>query len=632
MAPCRGLGKSQLGGVIFGCTNRTMEECLTNQLFGLPGQHILYVKNIEPGLPLFLFNYSDRKLHGIYEAVGSGAMNINLYAWTAGGSGITKFPAQVQIRDRLKCQPLSENQFKPIIADNYFEPKHFYFELDRAQASKLISMLSSAAAAPAVGPSMFTPQNPQKWAVVTKTPLLDDQRDKSVSSEPCLDEDDDQSKELSPFNQTYEKMQYDEKDLMNLKLKKRALSHEFSDAYIKGDVGEAFSADNADVEREKHIDAMMNYQTTISQLSGEVKELKAFKQHQALKVENLEAKLVIFNLHEAFCTSFEAERKIYQLESRCTILESLSNPPTTLSRNEALILSGEIQSNLNESIFIVGGYDGVSWSSALHSFSPSSDVLKSCKSMFVDRAHASVARLDGQLYVFGGGTDIGWYDTVESYNAIDDQWTLCPSLNSKKGCSAAAALNGKLYTIGGGNGVDRFSEVEMFDPNVGRWVYARPMLQKRFALSAVECCGSLYAVGGYNGDEYLNSAERYDPRESSWTRISSMNTKRCGHSTIVLNGKLYAIGGYDGEKMVPIVEIYEPRVGTWMVGEPMNQGRGFLAAALVKDAIYAIGGFKNCSDIVEMVECYKEGQGWQATNLKSVGKKCYASAIVLGDD
>lgn len=54
-----------------------------------------YVSNIDPGLPLFLFNYSDRKLHEIFESTSSGRMNINPYGWTADGSGKTLYPAQV---------------------------------------------------------------------------------------------------------------------------------------------------------------------------------------------------------------------------------------------------------------------------------------------------------------------------------------------------------------------------------------------------------------------------------------------------------------------------------------------------------------------------------------------------------
>lgn len=122
----------------------------------------------------------------------------------------------------------------------------------------------------------------------------------------------------------------------------------------------------------------------------------------------------------------------------------------------------------------------------------------------------------------------------------------------------------------------------------------------------------------------------------------------------------YALGGYDGTTMVPSVEIYDPRLGTWMPGEPMNYGRGHSAAAVLNESIYVIGGVETDEEIVEKVyidiftlflsssplsrplnfpfrirwqiECYKEGQGWEATNLKAVGKRCFASAIVVGGD
>lgn len=62
---------------------------------GLPAHHFSYVKNVDPGLPLFLFNYSDRNLHGIFEAASPGQMNINPYGWTTNGAVRTLYPAQV---------------------------------------------------------------------------------------------------------------------------------------------------------------------------------------------------------------------------------------------------------------------------------------------------------------------------------------------------------------------------------------------------------------------------------------------------------------------------------------------------------------------------------------------------------
>lgn len=155
----RNLTKSQLGGVVFGCTKNTIKECMSKQLFGesswiaysfpmlvfasaecsclfavyfdsllahcrmllhffvsklyfamfvcicflnplmvltgLPSNHYPYVQKIDIGLPLFLFNYSDRTLHGIFEAAGCGQLNFDPYGWTSDGSERTSYPAQV---------------------------------------------------------------------------------------------------------------------------------------------------------------------------------------------------------------------------------------------------------------------------------------------------------------------------------------------------------------------------------------------------------------------------------------------------------------------------------------------------------------------------------------------------------
>lgn len=57
--------------------------------------HYSYIRNIDPGLPLFLFNYSDRQMHGIFEAAGPGQTNIDPYAWSDDGTARTPYPAQV---------------------------------------------------------------------------------------------------------------------------------------------------------------------------------------------------------------------------------------------------------------------------------------------------------------------------------------------------------------------------------------------------------------------------------------------------------------------------------------------------------------------------------------------------------
>ncbi|XP_071910295.1 uncharacterized protein [Coffea arabica] len=631
----RNLGKSNLGGVIFGCKNNTFKECLSKQIFGLPAQHFLYVKNIDPGLPLFLFNYTDRKLHGIFEAASCGQMNINPYAWTPDGSERTPYPAQVQIRIRLQCQPLLEDQFKPIILDNYYNVSHFWFELDHTQARRLMSKLSAMA----IAPSTFVPQNTAKWRnALYGLPSNEKREEIGAYEQPILrnkfvnspDPGNCQLLESSLGNQESDR---DAKDIIYLKLKELAINLESSDAPMRGHVGEIATARDEKLGQESLLaefsgkknenNPVISYDLSdpslVAQMLEGMKELMAFKEEQIQKANRMEQKLL------------EAEKEISQLKCRFMMLESRSNTSLVHVDGTGIKSCDDFHLDLDDSIFLVGGYDGVLWSSALDLFSPSHDVLKSLKPMSSVRSYSSVAKLNGELYVFGGGTGSAWLDTVESYNFAQDQWSLCASLNKKKGSLAGATLDNKIFAFGGGNGVDCFSDVEMYDVNVGRWIPTRSMLQKRFALAAAELNGALYAVGGYDGDNYLKSAERFDPREHSWSRIESMNTKRGCHSVVVMNEKIYALGGYDECDMSPSIEIFDPRLGKWMTGEPMNHSRGYSAAAVLKESIYVIGGVKTGGDIVDTIECYKDGQGWQITNLSAPRRRCFCSAIVLGD-
>ncbi|XP_057784687.1 uncharacterized protein LOC131002029 isoform X2 [Salvia miltiorrhiza] len=145
-APARNLTKVELGAIIFGCKHSTIKECLENELFGLPAGHYSYVKKATPGLPLFLFNYSDRKLHGVFEAVSCGQMNIDLNAWitTSEGAATTPYPAQVRIRATCRCRPLLEEEMRPIIANNYYTEKFFWFELDKEQTKRLMTLFKSS--------------------------------------------------------------------------------------------------------------------------------------------------------------------------------------------------------------------------------------------------------------------------------------------------------------------------------------------------------------------------------------------------------------------------------------------------------------------------------------------------------
>ncbi|RLM97744.1 gigaxonin-like [Panicum miliaceum] len=183
------------------------------------------------------------------------------------------------------------------------------------------------------------------------------------------------------------------------------------------------------------------------------------------------------------------------------------------------------------SVFLIGGYNGVTWLSSLESFSP--ETLVGLTPMSSPRSYASAAALDGHIFAFGGGDGMSWYNTVECYSSRNNEWMECPSLNRKKGSLAGICLNE------------------------------------------------------------------------------------------------YAMGGYDGDKMVSSIEIFDPRLNTWRMGNPMNIPRGYAAAANLDDNVFLIGGMQSNVQILDTVEVYNVSSGWSVLGFGSIGKRSFASAVVL---
>jgi len=102
-------------GYVFLCNNRTEKECLERKLFGLPKSEWNRVSQVKEGDILFLLNYQNNRLHGIFEAVSDGKMDIEPYAFDS------YFPAQVRVRRKIRCTSLDEVALLPLIKRDWIK-------------------------------------------------------------------------------------------------------------------------------------------------------------------------------------------------------------------------------------------------------------------------------------------------------------------------------------------------------------------------------------------------------------------------------------------------------------------------------------------------------------------------------
>jgi hypothetical protein len=96
-------------GWVFFCNSRTEGECLALKLFGSPKREWTKVSQVKRGDILYLHNYETNRLHGVFEAVEDGKMNIEPYAFDG------YFPAQVRVVRKLKASPADKGALLPLI-------------------------------------------------------------------------------------------------------------------------------------------------------------------------------------------------------------------------------------------------------------------------------------------------------------------------------------------------------------------------------------------------------------------------------------------------------------------------------------------------------------------------------------
>jgi len=141
LPPSESLPRNEtVGGYIFVCNNDTMQENLKRQLFGLPPRYRDSVRQITPGLPLFLYNYSTHQLHGVFEAASFGGTNIDPSAWEdKKNPGESRFPAQVRVMTRKLAEPLEEDSFRPIL--HHYDGPKFRLELNIPEVNYIANLL-----------------------------------------------------------------------------------------------------------------------------------------------------------------------------------------------------------------------------------------------------------------------------------------------------------------------------------------------------------------------------------------------------------------------------------------------------------------------------------------------------------
>ncbi|XP_070020754.1 uncharacterized protein, partial [Nicotiana sylvestris] len=556
----RNLMIDQLGGVVFGCTSSTMKECLENQLFGLPIEHFSYVKNVHPGLPLFLFNYNDRKIHGIFEAVSSGQMHINPYSWTSDGYEKTRYPAQVQIRVRLQCQPLPENQFKPIILDNYYSQNHFWFELDHVQSNKLISKLASLAIAPSK-----TLYNSANWGNI-----IQDLPENVMIAD----------------NGSFEPQVLENKSSSSVDVNRKFGAGDISPC-SKGSVLQLESPldfhaalDEKDFIYKK-LRELADIQEEIKLLKNKCLMLESSNPLRTHAGENVVDSDDVAHLNDEsiiLAGGYDGVSWLSAFDSYSPLNDVFKSLKPMNSVRSFFALA-----NLSREIYVFGGRCGSLWSNGVESYNPADNKWTVHPCLNEKKGSLSGAALKDKIFAVGGGNGIESFSQVEMYDPQVGRWISTRSMWQKRFALAAAELNGALYAVGGFDGNNYLATAERFDPREHSWTKIESMSTKRGSHALVALRGKLYALGGHDGYQMVPSIEIYDPRRGTWMIGEPMNCSRGYSAAAVLKESIYVIGGVKSDnEIIDTIECYKEDQG-WQTTTSRAVGKRCFSSAVVSE-------------------------------------------------
>lgn len=660
----RNLRDSDLAGVIFGCKNGTYEECLNKQLFGLPAPHFSYVRKIKPGLPLFLFNYSDRKLHGIFEALSQGQMNINSNAWTQDGDASdynniygTPFPAQVKIRIRMHCRPLQEDEFKPIIVNNYYEPRLFWFELDSAQTKKLISMFSSSQVTPllknitsfnaSVKPSSASIAtkhqgsgaqkpawaHPKSWKGLFEdnTNNNSDQQNnlhiESESSNPSaapenwisLFKDNTTSNSRpnpetnlhidQPNVESWESLYCsdDSRPVPEAEVfhapfitQVTTCSHPQSSSYDTSCVGASHS---------EAVSSGMN----LSYSDKSTKECSASWTLPGLdakkKLESLEEKSIHEEDHLRLNSGHECLFPAMP-KAKIPTFDHLHHPEAAMA---STVDSSMVHSTLAKFFTEVEWLKSSQVKQAQKIHSLEFDLVESRKE--IQQLKDQFKKLKSGIPSKLGGAE---HPEASQFDLIDESHSTAGDF---------------IYLVGGFDGSCWLSNLDLYSSSDDTLNTLASTTPARKYASATKINKDLYIVGGLEAgdrDRWLDTVESYNLETKQWTSRPPIKTKKGNLGLLSSRDRILAAGGGNSYEFFSDVEMLDMNAGKWIPFPSMLHKRSALAVVEVNGIFYVSGGCDE-KDYLKSVERYDPRERWW-TGLESMSteRACH-SLVVLGE-
>ncbi|CAL8468750.1 g8290 [Coccomyxa elongata] len=654
--------EEELGGCIFGCTHETYDECVNKLIFGLPRAHWCYVQHIKKGMPIFLFNYQSRKLHGIYRAVTDGDWKINPHGWVGHTNRETQYPSQVKVEVYSKCPPLDKGEYDPIIKNCYYPEgsghrNKMMFELKKVEAQNLcrafdraaglvnattrpqpvprslpppgVADRTAASSSAGAGPSAAVPPTLKAGAAAVPTNAAA----ASVGA----------AAPAAAAGAAANGSAVGGWEVSGAKKPKPSVWGEKAEQAPEHVNGGASSSTGPPAVMEpaapstppatpkappaepvftngSAASSAANSTACSAPPSGPTVP-SAPPRGVAGAAKDIEGKLTA--VHTALSAVDTAAA-----DALWHCLSSVTNQMQIMSRENAMLMHGmrslKLETSLLKNEIASLRRDTSRVGQAVNVQIPAeSAALENMPPTFMGKTIEDI-------YLLGGHDGTTWLDSMHLYTpAYRSIQSVC-TMPFARGYGGAAVVGRSIYVVGGGDGASWLQTAMRYDIDTKDWFQIADMEMVRGSLAVAAMDGLVYAMGGGQPGVNHNSIEIFTPATNTWTPGPSMSASRFTTAGAALGSAIYMTGGFDGAQYLNSVEMLDPRTGTWHTMAPMAHKRGSHVCTVVGHELFAIGGW-DAKDYLSGVEIYDaRANAWRFAKPMGSPRAYGAAATVDG--
>ncbi|KAL4438238.1 hypothetical protein ABPG77_010599 [Micractinium sp. CCAP 211/92] len=672
---------SQLGGVIFMCNSRTYHTCMEGLMFGLPAPHWCYVQHVRAGMPLFLYNFERRELHGIFKAASDGEWELDPLAWTD-GSRRTPYPCQVAIETYLDCPPLSLDQLRPVIAENYIgNTDKFQQELTKRQATELCALFrrkyeavhgaAAAAAATASASSSFGASAQPAAAEAWPSLGAGSSRGGPAGSNPWVGRvpasgngNGFAAMEAEPSGppdlggKTFAQIQAEEEAKARRAAKAAGKQQQQAGARPGNAAGGAagVGAGAGAAQRVTAVAAQQQVQQAQQQrqqqpaptaaaaagASGSGSRPGVDELGDALSALKASLKPLISSMMDS---QMDAE-----LHAAGTLQAHLARLDDALMKvqkergadmKQSQKLAAQLQQLQQENaamkqalrLSLQGATPAAPTAAGPSTSAPAAAAPSSAPKAVGPAKGDEIYLLGGNSQVDAGADGGGWLSSVLIFSPASQAWRQGPEMPIMRGYGCSGVLAGQLYVMGGGNSHEWLGDCQRLDLRTGQWSAAPAMAKLRGCAGAAALGSRLYVAGGGMADVQYDTVEIFNPEIDAWMPGPKLRARRFSTAAGALDGCVYITGGYDGTYL-QTAERLDPREGKWQAIPDMSRRRGAHACTPGPGGLlYVVGGYDVTQEDAFMfsVEAFDPRAGKWMPRARMAQGRAYGVAAYADD-